>query len=301
MPDVERSIYFYKVEMAEDGGEWKRADVLRGLNALRGEDQVLTLGDDNYAWAIVDRIPRWNQTGRLRFFRDRRSNLPGFAHDFNPAELPIPEQAGLIEPTHVVLGTAGLIAAEYNHHGPRIPSHFASLLRQKLGLKLKIGTYVQGDILDQLDRLDYIRLLEFSVVPTPELQEELRNVGPIGDAAATLAEADDGRRLHLRLTAARESPGWTQQARDFVHRLLSSPGAQSEHSTKVLRVEGMDPATNADATVDLLKQKLVRQVDMQRTTQRSKVLDTGSTYAHIEEAMQEVRETDLPNARVLDA
>ncbi len=40
MADVERNIYFYKVEMA-DGDEWKRADVLRGLQALRGDDQLM--------------------------------------------------------------------------------------------------------------------------------------------------------------------------------------------------------------------------------------------------------------------
>src|SRR4051812_24302690 len=101
MADVERSIYFYKVEMA-DGNEWRRADVLRALDALTGDDQVLALGDDNYAWAKVDRIPNGPQAGRLRFFRDRRSNLPGFAHQGNIAELPIPDEAGLIEPTHLV-------------------------------------------------------------------------------------------------------------------------------------------------------------------------------------------------------
>jgi len=73
MTDVQRSIYFYKVEMAEGGGEWKRADILRGLAALQDDDRVLALGDDQYAWATVDQIPRGNGTGRLRMFRDRRS------------------------------------------------------------------------------------------------------------------------------------------------------------------------------------------------------------------------------------
>jgi hypothetical protein len=166
MADVERSIYFYKVEMA-DGDEWKRADVLRRLQALRGDDRLMALGDDNYAWAIVDNIPRGRGSGRLRFFRDRRSNLPGFALDFDPAELPIPEDSGLIEPTHVVLAGDGLIAAEYNHFAPRIASQFSALLRRKLGLSLTIGTYVQGSILEQLDRLDYIQLLEVHSATRP--------------------------------------------------------------------------------------------------------------------------------------
>jgi hypothetical protein len=79
MAEVQRSIYFYKVEMVNDGDEWKHADVLRALDAPTGDDQVLALGDENYAWAKVDHIPRAREAGRLRFFRDRRANLPGWA------------------------------------------------------------------------------------------------------------------------------------------------------------------------------------------------------------------------------
>ena len=166
-----------------DGDEWKRADVLRGLQALRGDDQLMALGNDNYAWAIGDHIPRTRESGRLRFFRDRRSNLPGFAVDFNPAELPIPEGSGLIEPTHVVLAGDGLIAAEYNHFAPCIPSQFSALLRRKLGMSLTIGTYVQGSILEQLERLEYIQLLEVSLVPTPELRSGECALHPVAHLA----------------------------------------------------------------------------------------------------------------------
>jgi hypothetical protein len=45
-------------------------------------------------------VPHGNETGRLWFFRDLRSNVPGYAVHFVPDELPIPDEAGLIEPTH---------------------------------------------------------------------------------------------------------------------------------------------------------------------------------------------------------
>lgn len=50
-----------------------------------------------------------------------------------------------------MLAGDGLIAAEYNHFAPRIPSQFSALLRRKLGMSLTIGTYVQGSILEQLE------------------------------------------------------------------------------------------------------------------------------------------------------
>ncbi len=295
MADIERSIYFYAVEML-DGGEWRRADVLRGLEALTGDNQLLDLGSDNYAWAKVDHIPQTSEGGRLRFFRDRRANLPGWAHQGTIAELPIPADAGIIEPTHLVLAGDGLIAAEYNHFAPRITSSFAALLRLRLGMSLNIGTYVQGSIIEQLDRLDYIQLLEVSLVPSPELEEALRNSGPIGNAAAELSRADGGRRINLRLSADKRSESWTAEVRAFAKRVL---GLAPQDQAKVLRVTGLDPVPGTIEAVDLLKQKLVRRVDMNRPSERSKALNTTSAYAHIEDAIREVRQSDLPSARIL--
>jgi len=285
--------------MLDEGQESRRADVLQGLAGLDGEERLLATGGDTYAWVQVDRIPRGaGQTGRLRLFRDRRSNLPGYAVHFHPDELPIPATAGLIEPTHVVFAPDGLIAAEYNHFAPRIPTTLASLLRLRLGMSLRIGTYVQADILEQLDRLGDIRLLELSVVPTPELQEEMRNAGLFGTAVAELSEPQGGTRIHLKLSGDRDSQSWTEQARGFVRRVLAL-GAGDGHAggdTKVLRVSGYDPVAGSVETVDLLKQKLVRRVSVERSTERSKVLDVSSAYVHIEESIEEVRATDLGNA-----
>lgn len=295
MDDMERRIYFYNVVMND--GEWRRAEVLRGLAALEGDAQVLDLGNDNYAWALVDRIPRGRESGRLRFFRDRRSNLPGFAHQGSVSDLPIPDGAGLVEPTHIVLGGDGLIAAEYNHFAPRIATHFDQLLRSKLGLDLSIETYVQGSIVEQLDRLNYITLFETSLAPAPGLTEMLADAGPFGDAAATLARADVGRRVYLKLTGPRHRDAFTDNAKRFARRML--PFTQEGHGAKVLRVEGFDPVPGDIEVVDLLKQKLLRRVDFERPGARSKVLDTSSAYRHIEQAMAEVRQTDLPTAALL--
>jgi hypothetical protein len=296
MEEIERRIYFYNVVMNDDE-EWRRADVLRGLAALQGDAQVMALGNDNYAWALVDHIPRGREAGRVRFFRDRRSNLPGFAHQGNVADLPIPDEAGLVEPSRIVLGGDGLIAAEYNHFAPRIATHFAQLLRSKLGLDLSIETYVQGSIIEQLDRLDYITLFEASLAPAPGLTEALADAGPFGDAAATLARADVGRRVYLKLTGPRHRDAFTENAKRFARRML--PFSQEGHGAKVLRVEGFDPVPGDIEVVDLLKQKLLRRVDFERPSARSKALDTTAAYRHIEQAMAEVRQTDLPTAALL--
>lgn len=295
MAEVARNIYFYKVEMHD--GKWSRKEVLERLDELSGDDRLLGLAGDDYAWAKVDRIPRTREAGRLRFFRDRRANLPGMSEGTEITELPIPDEAGIVEPTHVVLAGDGLIAAEYNHFAPRITSQFASLLRARLDMNLSIGTLVLGNIIEQLDRLEGVQLLEFSLVSTPELEEELRNTGPFGDAAVSLSRVDDGKRLNLRLSGDKDSDSWGAHAVTFAKRLLGLPAR--EEVTKVLRVTGYDPASENVEVVDLLKQKLVRKVEMERSNPRCKALDVASAYQLIEEAIREVRTTDLPQARVI--
>jgi hypothetical protein len=291
LAEVERRIYFYTVQIQE--GEWRRAEVLRAIEALTGDERLLALGGESYAWAKVDRVPRARESGRLRLFRIRRANLPGVEDQGNLSDLNLPDTAGLAEPSHVVLGGDGLIAAEFNASAPRM-SAFERLLREKLDLDLRIATYLQGDIVEQLDRLEYINLLELSVVPTPELEEELRNSGRFGDAVASLSRGDQQRRVALRLSADRGATSWTAEVRGFVKRLLQI-GAD-EHAAKVLRVHGFDPISGGIEPVDLLKQKLLRRVDFEQTTARSKALDVSSAYQHIEDAIREVRQTDLPTA-----
>ena len=296
MAEIERRIYFYQVVM-DDDGEWRRADVLRAIEALQGDDRVMALGNDQWAWPLVDRIPRGRGSGRLRFFRDRRSNLPGMATGMQVRELPIPADAGLVEPTHIVLGGGGIIAAEYNHQAPRIATQFARYLQTKLDLDLHIETYVQGSIVEQLERLDYITLFEASIAPTPGLVDMLSDAGPFGDAVETLASGSEGRRVYVRLSSGSENDTFTANAKRFVRRML--PFIDEGHGPKVLRVEGLDPVPGEIEVVDLLKQKLVRVEDFEQPNARTKALDTSAAYEHIEQALAEVRQTDLPTAALL--
>jgi hypothetical protein len=293
MAEIERRIYFYQVVM-DDGSEWRRADVLRAIDALQGDDRLMALGNDQWAWPLVDRIPRGREGGRLRFFRDRRSNLPGMATQMQVRALPIPANAGLVEPTHVVLGGDGVIAAEYNHQAPRITSQFARYLQTKLDLELHIEAFVQGSIVEQLERLDYITLFEASLEPTDGLVQMLVDSGPFGDAVERLAHASEGRRVYVRMSSDKENDGFTANAKQFLRKML--PYVESDHGPKVLRVEGLDPVPGDIEVVDLLKQKLVRAEDFEQPDARTKALDTTSAYQHIDRALAEVRQTDLPTA-----
>jgi hypothetical protein len=95
MAEVERRVYVYGMEMHD--GEWNRADVLRALAALQGDDQLLELGSETYAWALVDRVPTMSQTGQLRFSFATAEEPNRLSHRGRVFDLNIPDDAGLVE------------------------------------------------------------------------------------------------------------------------------------------------------------------------------------------------------------
>lgn len=124
--------------------------------------------------------------------------------------------------------------------------------------------------------------------------EETRTLGEALILAA-LSQVDGGRRVYLRLSGQTDNSAWTDHVRAFARRLLNVAG----HETKVLKVRGQDPVSGVVEPIDLLHQKLTRRVDIEKPSARSKALDKSDAYRHIETAIREVRETDLPNAAVI--
>jgi hypothetical protein len=171
-PRAERQAFFYRAE-ALDGEGWKRRDILRMIAALEGEERYLDADADSVLLPIVDHVPPTGRTlGRLRFFRVRRSNLPAVEEAGSLSDLPIAEAAGLAEPTHIVFAPDRVVVAEYNHFAPRM-SALAYYLRLKLDRMVEFGTFIQDEVLEQLDRLGDVRLVQLTARPSDALRQDL--------------------------------------------------------------------------------------------------------------------------------
>jgi hypothetical protein len=79
--------------------------------------------------------------------------------------------------------------------------------------------------------------LEFSLVSTPELEEELRNTGPFGDTAVSLSHVDDGKRLNLRLSGDRDSDSWGEPALQGARCRLGVPAHRREAIREVRQTD----------------------------------------------------------------
>ena len=212
MPDeIERSIFFYEARvLAPD--KWSREAVLKSLSELNGGDRFLDIGNGEVVFAIVDRVPtKPGAFGRLRFLRSRRSNLPAMEDGGVLAALPIPNTAGIAEPCHVVFGPDGRIAAEYNHFAPRL-SALARFISLKTAFNVSLGTYVEKDILERLDRLEDVRLLELSFRPSRFKPDDIKANDPIPQAVYQATSAPGERRVSLA-SVATQNPMSSPQLR----------------------------------------------------------------------------------------
>lgn len=297
---VLRSVFFYGAQPLDDA-VWNRRDVLAAIQALEAspDDLYLEVSGGDVVFAIVDKLPTGSGGyGRLRLFRSRRSNLPAVEDLGRLSELDIPSTAGLAEPCHIILAPNGLVAAEYNHFAPRLTmlSHYIGV---KLGLRVNFAVYVQQDIVQRLDRLEDVRLLELSMKPNENLDEQIPRDDPIGDALYSAMQIPGERRVAIAFSGDRKSAEFTSALRSFARKLLSQAPTDldaEESATTVFRVKGYDPVSEELEVVDLLRQKVVRRVEVERQSPRSRALDRTDAYRTIEKAATEARKSDLKNA-----
>ena len=295
--EIERSIFFYQAAVTEPA-EWKRETVLQNLKNLKGDQRFMDVGNGEVVFVIVDRVPKAAGTfGRLRLLRSRRANLPAMEDGGVLAALPIPSTAGIAEPCHVVFAPDGRIAAEYNHFAPRL-SALAHYINIKTGLDVGFGTYVQKEILDRLERMDDVRLLELSFRPNPGLADRINADDPISQAVYQATQMKGERRVSLAFSGDPKSKDFTASAKKFAKRLfgITADEPEGHRSATVFKARGFDPVTGQVEVIDLLAQKVVRKVSIDRDAPRSKALDKSDAYKVVEAAFAEAKSEDLMNA-----
>ena len=134
-PQVERKIYFYRVDAGQDAGarplQFDPRAVLRHIEDLGWEPQgrYMLDADDNALCCWIDRM---RAPQRLRFGVSRRSGLPLLERDGRVGPLNIAADAGLAELVHVVFFPDNIVGSEFNFYGPRVP-RLRSYFEEKAG------------------------------------------------------------------------------------------------------------------------------------------------------------------------
>jgi len=287
-----RKIYFFRIEFFGDlkealPGALKRIENLpfndAGRYLLEPASQArLCVWPDSLEYPL-----------RLRFGKIRRDLLPDVENAGQLDELPLQEDAGLIDLGHLIIFEDGHVAGEWNPEGPKIGRLTPYLLQKgAMASAPKFRNLFERDIVEVVSRLGSVRVLDIDVPP---------------DAVELAKEADQDLAAALRATeklGATKKIGLTLTATDGSQRLLSlairlaqlikaHPRERDRFLT--LKATGRDQVLNVTRIIDILEDKLVSTETFARRTSRSRSLDSEQAYSLIEDAYRQRRDT-LPHA-----
>jgi hypothetical protein len=119
------------------------------------EGRFFRVGEENFLSTIVDSS---DYPIRIRFGITRKGGLPLVEENGPPQPLELGEDAGLYEPIHAIIFENGIIGAEYNHFGPRLP---------------RLSDYLQAKFPDHVDNVEILPLMK------PGIESEVERMGGI--------------------------------------------------------------------------------------------------------------------------
>ena len=257
---IERKIHFYRVDAGvHPNGQPITYDsrlALQKINRLPFTDdqngRYLTDDDGNAIGVWPEDV---GERTALRFCQVRRNGLPQVEQAGVVNELIIADDAGLLEPVHVVFFDDNIVGADFNFYGPRL-SRLGYYLRTKAGVNgqlLQFLPLLRHDVADQLNRLDEIALFDLRVKASYAKSVSQKDESLDAAIKANLRVlADDTEDVQLILRAGRgHRRGALRRLVDAIKGLINSENFRE--NTERFQVRGRMNDTGKVDTIDLLK------------------------------------------------
>jgi hypothetical protein len=295
-PTIERKIHFYRVDAGVNAGG--QPIVYDPRPALQTIDRLPFTDDGRGRYLIDDdgnAIGVWPEVGAartaLRFCQVRRNGLPQVEQAGVVNDLNIADDAGLLEPVHVVFFGENILGADFNFYGPRL-SRLGYYLRAKAGGNgplLQFMPLLRQDVAAQLNRLDDIALFDLRIkaayVETVRQADE--SLGAAFEANARILDGDaEDIQLILR-TERGQRRGAVRRLGQAIRNLVGARDFR-EHAER-FQVRGRMNDTGKIDTIDLLKDQLIATKQILRVGERSRAVQAESAFQAIETAYAELR------------
>jgi len=290
-PEVERKIYFYKMEVYDDTGDEldvEVTDLLRPIHALPFTESGRYLEDlaGNVTCCWIDR----GRPRRLRLANVRRSGLPRVESGGRVRSLRIPAESGLVEEIHVVFFADGIVGSEFNFYGPRLSrlGRYFEAKCSEVCSHVRFVPLLRQNVVQELMNLSDIRLLQLRVrAPyTAIITEADRDLGAAFEAAR---RATDGEEIEVIVRPRARSRGGRLAERLLpVVRAIAGRNDLQESASRFM-VRGFDRDSGEVETVDVLNDYLIARKGIVLEDARTRALNTESAYRAIEDAYRELR------------
>lgn len=166
---LERKIHFYQTSsnIPNDDGDAESVDIKLIFEKLQ---EISSREVDNFLpWGEDDLLGFWIESTKfplkIKFGRIRVKNLPRKNSGLNLQELQLSPDEGLVELTHMIFYSNGIVGVEYNYHGPR-PSAFRDYIWEKLGKRIYFHTLYNKNISDIFSEVAGIYEVKLKVSPS---------------------------------------------------------------------------------------------------------------------------------------
>lgn len=296
-----RKVHFYRAFCGTNqAGRPLRYDPEPALRRVSG---IPFTGDVRYLEWNDDQVCCWvdshSPARQLRLGKIRREDLPELEQGGNLQPLQIPDNSGIAEITHVSFFPNNVVGVLFNFYGPRV-SVLGHYLRDKATEEtpeeLRFEPLVRADVSDQLARLSEVRLLRLNVRPSfiDTIREADGSLGAAFEAARRAGSADQ---VEIVLRPEKYS-------RDFISRTLLNPiRALARHSSvgeeaHTFKVKGLDEETGGLTEIDVLRDHLMLERDVDMVSPRSRVVEPTSAYEAIHSAFRDL-EDEIRSAATL--
>jgi hypothetical protein len=297
---IERKIHFYRIDAGVNvSGKPLIYDPVPALNKIKG----LPVTDEKYGRYLTDEdgnaIGVWPELvgvrTALRFCQVRRNGLPQVEQAGVVNELNIADDAGLLEPVHVVFFADNIVGADFNFYGPRL-SRLGYYLSTKTGMDgqlLQFMPLLRQDVAAQLNRLDEISLFDLRIKSSYAQSVSQRDESlDAAIKANLLVLGDDTEDVQLILRAARgRRRGAFRRLGKAIKDLISSENFRE--NTERFQVRGRMNDTGKIDTIDLLKDQLIATKQILRLGERSRAVQAESAFQAIETAHAELKDSLL--------
>lgn len=274
-----RRVYFFRIEFFTDI-KHSLPNAMRRIQDLEFDDTGRYLLNDKSDVRFSAYPDNVTYPLKVRFGKIRRNGLPQIEQAGDIENLPLKEDQGLIDISHITIFEDGIVAAEFNPDGPKLAALGPYIFQKgKLNTAPKFLSLAERDIVEVIRNFDAVRVLDIHIPP-----DAVNIVREADDnlAVSIAASAALGANKRVGLSLAADRP--TRKLRDLALKLAEIVKSRPQESRSIskLSVRGLKSGTKSLSFVDILESKLVSGEFFIKNSERSRSLCSDEAYKTIE-------------------
>jgi hypothetical protein len=278
---ITRQIYFYQMEGIQD--LWHNASttprfdpalLARDLKALQGNNRYFHVNDEYDLCLLCD------GDDSFQFGKARRTDTARVEKNGTVKPLTLAQGEKLFDCIHIVFFPSGVVGAEFNLFGPKMPALTEYLVAKLTScMAVAFDRLVHTDVMQRLDHLHEIKLIDLRI---DTARSEI--LAPFGDGwiAANqwmneqLGVGSIGISLRAAHTAHRPLKAKVIEA---IREMVSGPNFRE--AADKFRIKAVPDGSSVSITIDLLEDKLMASVEIPRHIYRTPDLYRDFMYKKI--------------------